>query len=580
MKDTRSGSQILYGFLPQQTGDLRGGIYRTVEWKDPLPVDVDDAIVRRRLTEQLTGWAFRGDDAGIAGSVRRGGPIEVIQLNPDRGVRVERFPNVYVCRMCRTVEDRRDRPCPSCAATRAWDQLHFVGYHECGFLEPPSIPRCPTHHLCRMPYQKSMDASRIRFECPVCGRLLRQGMGFRKCPCGRAWNPRRSPTTLIYNVHRASTVYTPQTFTLINPRNRSRMAEVTDAGGPRRALAWAIDGFRARKPGIDRQTTTSTIDGLLAMGFDRETAERTAAFLAASGKLAPEEDIGMLADAPASRIEVAEREAVDIALATIESRVLITDLIRPETPDDARRVYETEYPPAIRRAGLEAIDLVDKFPVLRAVYGYTRGGQEPGKSKLNLFSGRRGTRIYADPQDSEALMFRLDPLRVHSWLTRRGHSLPPAADSREARAALAASVIVPDRFADESGATPAGRDLIELVHTYAHRAIRQLSVFAGVDRESLGEYLVPSHGVFFVYAATRGDFVLGGVQAVFENDLHHFLTSFMSAETRCALDPACRRHGGACHACLHLGEPVCERFNHYLDRAALFGHDGYLATHE
>ncbi|MGW5666674.1 hypothetical protein [Micromonospora sp. NPDC003776] len=580
MKDNRSGSQVLYGFLPQQTGDLRGGIYRTVEWKDPLRVDVDDTVIRRKLIEQVNGWSFRGDDAGIARGLHAGHPIEVVEVNPDRGVRVEQFPNVYICRACRVVEDRRHPNCPVCGAKQNWDQLHFVGYHECGMLEAPSIPRCPVHNLCRMPYQKSMEAARIRFVCPICDRQTRQGMGFRKCPCGRSWNNTRSnPTMLVYNIHRASTVYTPQTFTLINPRNRRRMAEITEAGGPRRALAWAIGGFVSLKPGSDKPTRSSAIDNFMSQGYSRSSAEAMAAIASDAGELAPEEEIGRLASAPASRIEATEREAVEIALATIESRVRITDLSRPETPANARTMYQHDYPTAINRAGLEAIDLVDKFPVLRAVYGFTRGGLEPGKGRLNLFPGRRGTRVYADPQESEALMFRLDPQRVLTWLNRRGHALPHAINASDARAIVAGHVVTPDRFTDEPDATPAGRDLLELIHSYAHRVIRQLSVFAGVDRESLGEYLVPSHGTFFIYAATRGDFVLGGVQAVYENNLHHFLNAFMAAETRCALDPACRRHGGACHACLHLGEPVCDRFNHYLDRAALFGHDGYLATH-
>jgi hypothetical protein len=578
MKDNRSGSQVLYGFLPQQTGDLRGGIYRTVEWKEPRRVDVDDILIRRRLIEQVTGWALRGDDSGIARGLHAGHPIEVVEVNPDRGVRVERFPNVYICRACRVVEDRRDRECAVCKG-KNWDQLHFVGYHECGILEAPSIPRCPTHHLCRMPYQKSMEATRITFICPICQKQTRQGMGFRKCPCGRSWNNTRgNPTLLVYNIHRAATVYTPQTFTLINPPNRERMAEITNHGGPRRALAWALNGFTSAKPGIDKRTASSTIDNLLNLGFDRTTAEAMAAVAGDAGQLAPEEDIGALATAPAGRIQAAEREAVEIALATIESRVRLGDLIRPETPATQRATYEDEYPAAIKRAGLEAVDLVDKFPVLRAVYGFTRGGMEPGKGRLNLFPGRYGTRVYADPQESEALMFRLDPQRVHVWLNHRGHALPEAANASEARAIIAGHVVTPDRFTDEPDATASGRDLLQLVHSYAHRAIRQLSVFAGVDRESLGEYLLPSHGTFFIYAATRGDFVLGGVQAVYENDLHLFLNTFMTAETRCALDPACRRHGGACHACLHLGEPVCDRFNHYLDRAALFGLNGYLAA--
>src|SRR4051794_27753302 len=101
MKDYRSGSQVLYSFLPQQTGDLRGGIYRTVEWKDPIRVDVDDAVIRRKLIDQIDGWSGRGDDAGIVRGLYSGHPIEVVEVNPDRGVRVERFPDVYICRVCR-----------------------------------------------------------------------------------------------------------------------------------------------------------------------------------------------------------------------------------------------------------------------------------------------------------------------------------------------------------------------------------------------------------------------------------------------------------------------------------------------
>jgi hypothetical protein len=225
---------------------------------------------------------------------------------------------------------------------------------------------------------------------------------------------------------------------------------------------------------------------------------------------------------------------------------------------------------------LETIELADRFPVMRAVYGFTRGGTVPGAVNLNLFSGKRGRRIYADPQQSEALLFRLDPTLIARWLRLRGHLLPDAGDARGTRAAIASVIDLPSRFNEHTGHATPGSDLLTLVHSYAHRVIRQLSVFAGVDRESLGEYLLPSHGVFFVFAAARGDFVLGGLQAVFENDLQSFLDAVVNAEHRCPLDPACERNGGACHACAHLGEPVCGHFNRYLRREALFGPVGYL----
>ena len=73
---------------------------------------------------------------------------------------------------------------------------------------------------------------------------------------------------------------------------------------------------------------------------------------------------------------------------------------------------------------------------------------------------------------------------------------------------------------DPAKAPTVGTDLLTLVHTYAHRFIRQMAAFAGIDRDALSEYLMPRHLGFFVYAAARGDFVLGGLQAVFETDIH------------------------------------------------------------
>jgi hypothetical protein len=81
-----------------------------------------------------------------------------------------------------------------------------------------------------------------------------------------------------------------------------------------------------------------------------------------------------------------------------------------------------------------------------------------------------------------------------------------------------------------------------------------------------------------MYAAARGDFVLGGLQALYETELDRVLDSVSRGEQRCALDPACTTEGAACAVCLHLGEPSCRYFNRFLDRRVLFGRDGYLTA--
>ena len=75
----------------------------------------------------------------------------------------------------------------------------------------------------------------------------------------------------------------------------------------------------------------------------------------------------------------------------------------------------------------------------------------------------------------------------------------------------------------------------------------------GIDRSALSELLVPLHLGIFVYAAAHGDFVLGGLQAVFETELDALLRTVAREDYRCPLDPGCMRVGGACMACLHWG---------------------------
>jgi hypothetical protein len=148
-------------------------------------------------------------------------------------------------------------------------------------------------------------------------------------------------------------------------------------------------------------------------------------------------------------------------------------------------------------------------------------------------------------------------------------------DPVDARIALLNACEIPGRGAELADET-AGSAVLTLIHTYAHRMIRLLAVLAGVDRESLAEYLIPHHLGVFIYGTPRGQFVLGGLQSVFETSLHQLLTQQVDAESRCPLDPGCDRGSGACLACLHVGEPSCSHYNRFLDRNILFGPEGYL----
>lgn len=575
---TRSGSQILRTFLPQQTADLRGGIYRVREWTGAGAIVVDVETVRRRLVRELGVWRRAGMDNGMTADLMSGARIEVIELDDRRGVTVERWPEIWLCRDCRRIGKDRNRDCR--CGHRRWGQLHFVGFHTCGAVHEPWIKRCPAHDDVMLVNPRSSRAADIKFVCPECQLELSKGLGFRHCSCGDKDDP-----AVKWNVHKARTVYTPRGTVLVNPPRPERMKDLLVVGGGRRALSWVIDGMSVPTPHDmpGKQTRGEFIEDLVRKGMDSAFAEKMAAMAAEGGQLADDngrDDIDVLST---SLREEAEHDAVDVAMAMSESRMSVADLLDAPVDEELRRRYREAYPAALRRAGLAGIDLVEQFPVLNVMYGYTRGG-EPPKARLVPFrSPRGGYRLHGSLAETEAYFVRLDPARVADWLESRGHALSGwtvgDTDHRRARIAILQSAEIPPP-GDEPDVATAGSDLLTLVHSYSHRFLRQTAVFAGIDRESLSEYLIPTHLGFFLYAVSRGDFVLGGLQAVFETELGALVDTFFDAEHRCALDPGCSRGAGACSACLHVGEPSCRHFNTYLDRKVLFGTAGYVSTLE
>jgi hypothetical protein len=572
MRDSRSASQILFNLLPQQTADLKGRVWKVDRWLDPVTIAVDGSSVRRRLIAAIDPWRRSGNDAGNYDDVRAGADIEVVCLNTDRGVHVEKFPDIWVCRVCRRVQSGNRKPCK--CGQRAWGQFHFVGFHGCGWVGEPWIRRCAAHDDVVMNSPGSSSVRDLVFSCPVCHLELMRGLGAgRPCPGCRGTSPGVS-----YNVHRAASVYTPHSFTMVNPPRPEQLRELTAAGGAARCLDWVVAGLVEDRPTSAPQSRSVFIENLVGQGLPLAAAEAAAAAAAKSGDFAFAEDAATdMLGLPTDRLDLAREDALDVALAVHNGRRRASHLAGEDPDSPIAELYSSEYLPALRGLGLDDVELVDRFPVLRGVYGYTRGGGAADQHRLVMFRGGRGVRrVYGDAAETEALYFRLDPVSVCTWLHTRGLIGTVPSEPTDARVALLAAMDIPDR-GEEVTQDTVGSAVLTMMHSLSHRVIRQLSVLAGIDRESLAEYLVPRHLGFFVYAAPRGDFVLGGLQSVFETDLHTLLHRVITAESRCPLDPGCAHGSGACLACLHLGEPSCTHFNRFLDRGTLFGGAGFLA---
>jgi hypothetical protein len=374
------------------------------------------------------------------------------------------------------------------------------------------------------------------------------------------------------NVHRAGEVFSPHYAVLVNPPDPAAAARLRAGGGGARALEWILAGLGVTPPGEGRQTVAGLIETLVQSGLSPETARDLAEQAHARGEVARGAAHGEI-DLPAAVRDRAQEEALSLASALDQGRVRIDEMVENTTPP-LRTLYETSYRDAIVDSGLSNVELLTSFPVATLGFGFTRGGSDPTATTLRPFRERGSLRAYGMLTKTEAILFQLDPIRVLRWMRQQGVNLPETGDAREARLAILRAVEIPRPT--EEHPQPAGGAALTLLHSYGHRLIRALAVTAGIERDGLAEYLLPHHMSVIVYASARGQFVLGALQAMFETSLNRLLDDFVHGEARCPLDPGCRTGGGACMACLHLGEPSCRWFNRFLDRAALFGPRGFL----
>ncbi|AEI01514.1 hypothetical protein OCA5_c03630 [Afipia carboxidovorans OM5] len=438
-----------------------------------------------------------------------------------------------------------------------------MGFHQaCGSIKTPFVRKCPTHQQRAVKLPGTASAVEIVFYCPVCNVTIQRGFGA-NCDCDQGG-------VLSFTVHRSGSVFKPRGVVLINPPRREILRQVEAAGGGERALNWIVNGMQGRR--LTDAPTNAGADSirmvLAERGFDQATIDAMVA--AMPPQSIPDSGFHNVDDQVLTK---AKQQARQIALANFESRRTISDLEIAASGERARALYQIHYPESLRLAGIERVELVDRFPVLTAQYGYTRGDAVPGSSRLRTYREKNGEyTAYGELIETEALFIRLNPAMVHRWLSMNGIDLAPASDARAASAAILEALAVhPDGTEDE-----ATKQLITLIHSYSHAFIRRAAVYAGIERSALSELVLPYCLGFFVYAAAKGDFVLGGLQALFESDLHSLIDGLVQDEHRCALDPGCTDHGAACGVCLHLGEPSCRMFNMHLSRLSLAGRAGYF----
>ncbi len=225
--------------------------------------------------------------------------------------------------------------------------------------------------------------------------------------------------------------------------------------------------------------------------------------------------------------------------------------------------------------------VVDSFPLLNILYGYTRDSPTAADTDLQAFDhpfDDDAVSIYGDQSPSEAIVLQLDRARIVEWLLANGSLIEPEApdldDEKELKRWFLETV---DPRETQNPFTPIEdrltEEIYQLVHSTSHTLMSTASEQCGLDNDSISELILPNVPAIVLYAESMEHFALGGMFTLFKTRINEWVSDTIEYAENCIYDPACRSSegGAACHACMHVAEFTCEYYNQALDRGVLIG---------
>lgn len=614
---TRGLGQVLFNYLPDATLDYDRGscICKVAE----VRVAAIDGIDTRRILDEIRTYVGRWGDRvrGLPDTRRQ----ELFLFGTPEEVIFNVYPLVFECRNCRAAASfpneqqflarSRNPRCRWCGGKLT--QLYHVLVHECGNLKSLWVPQCNRHggkaSRVKLDFRDSQKARDFRWVCMDCGSELRSIN--RPCDwCGGGDDSEqereaRGRVPMMRAIpHRANAAYYAHHVTLVNVdtedvaellahRDRERLlidAYLRDSYN----TAELLEGVRTEQdPDVARADQLRRRAAELSDALERETLLKAAETLEALAQrprpLAPSETVDSgIGDEPFNELFEYVKLRASCRITGIREARDAAERLRSGR-GAAFDAVEGEY----RRAKISEVKLVADFPIVTAVFGYTRVGFDPEsalgdaevKTTFNGFPSLRMSRdafldkvpIFVNIAETEALLVRLDPVEVVRWVADRvpGAIASLPGSEAEARLWLLRNVGNVDRFVTPAHMTPVTRAVFGVTHTLCHLVIRAASLLGGIERTGLGEYLFPRIPAFVVFNANTV-FNLGGLTTLFEESLLELIETATSdpLARECVYDPVCSEHwDGSCHACTHLGEMACAFFNRGMSRSYVFGSD-------
>ncbi|WP_245998626.1 hypothetical protein [Halalkalicoccus subterraneus] len=241
-----------------------------------------------------------------------------------------------------------------------------------------------------------------------------------------------------------------------------------------------------------------------------------------------------------------------------------------------RHPQSGRYRPQLTASHIRQAWIVDQFPLLNILYGYTRADSQSNKVDLRSFPHpreRATTPIFADRTPSEAIIFEIDRTAIINWLEANNvitaEQRPDTSDEAALKEWFLNNIATTEL---DNPFTPIEHDITRwvyrLLHSLSHCLLARAGEQCGLATSSLSERIFPVIPAIAVYAASTENFALGSMFTLFKTRLHPWVSDARDLADQCLIDATCRENpaGAACDACLHIEETSCEAINHHLDR--------------
>lgn len=607
----RGRSQIIWRYMPNST--FRYNEYQA--WCKVTDVKLEnesnlDGALADTLKNRLDLWNALGytgypDPTTQASKYRVGEPS---------WVEYELYPLVFQCKECKriqytsTVNKLKNNPtCWTCKGKLK--QVPYAFIHECGNIDTLFVPKCPKNSSHSVGLHDKNNFLDSFWYCLSCGTKLsrgpRAGLGVRGCSCGKTMrgviliDPRvyysqtvalidfQSELLNIWQSNSNYNLFLKGALLRIPSHKRSHLYDLAKSISGTDTLSQEMKTVKEqlKQSGMSDQQIDEIISSTIKKTSDPwfKYKRDLESFSTYTSNYHP-------SDNRQSLEYIFVRDDPKIMNITLDS--IIQEAVHNNDSTQKSKIENDKL--LANSLGLINLGIIQNLPILLAGIGYTRYFANPigvdgtnDNIKLNPYTTDSKGRIpiYTARNSTEAFLYELDPWRLAAFIEMNSDlEIPPEVKLNEIglRAwlwnileplyMLGESYFKLFKFEEDKGIQV---DVINalvfgVLHTISHALISTAHQYVGIDKDSLSEYLFPSHLSGLLYVSSHVEFTLGGIDAVFKSNLSQWLGSMRDFANVCSFDPVCNESGGACMACLYT-KFGCSYFNRNLSRSYLFG---------